>query len=309
MPSMNPTFVSLTTSTSGERKTDSVKLDRNIDLPPNSQVGANYNSTVRIGYKNTPRATGICISTDGLIVTARHLIIGMRGKENDAFDINQFYAEFPRPKNATPALPLQLVSELPRFQNPNDDIVIFQAPANQDPYPSSPFTTSLPQKHSNAYTISYPYGVSELTLGEVLDPSFQEAYNVAEETYGREKSNTNIFSRFIKEMVLTIGKANIGGIVSTNSINAGSSRGPLFNGNGEVCGITTSTIDNFIINMRKHFVKTFGIQPKHLPLNQIAVSQPIKRVTSLLEKLGANVQKILDGEPSGLNKKLKKWET
>lgn len=292
-------LAAITTKHSGGRIYSPIKQNPGA-IDSKSQLGATLGASVRITFNGIARASGISISPEGLIVTARHLIIGLRDK--GIFDLHGFQAHFPKPKGASLpksgvderasteeycSYPLILASEVPQRKDPSHDIVIFKLPESSEPYPSAEITTDRPEKREDVYSIGYPQGEVKVALGEVLDPDFREAYTTAKQ--GQKKQEGGFFwlvKKFMDEITFRVGEENIGTIITTNEIDSGNSGGGLFNSKGKLCGITTSTIDNFIVNMRRIFTSTFNIKPVKAPLSGITCSQPVSRLLDELKKIG-----------------------
>ena len=281
----------------------------------NSELAKVHFATVKLKNKGKKFSdggfgTGFVISSDGLIVTCKHVA---SKKFSDKVDDLQMIAYFPPGPNAS-------LKSLKEFYNSNghffttpvkilyksvienEDIAILKAPELKDSYDFLKITDEAPQVGEPVYTLGYPSREEKVSYGRVFVSSVIP--KLTKEEANRRLFTEASFFEVIKNMhqhfyALFVSKHQKGKIISNNNVSGGNSGSPLCKENLEVCGVIDSTVEN------KMFIRgSLKSISNHIPngehIKHLTFSTPLIPVFQFLEQLGVNIQKLLDGEPSGL---------
>ncbi len=218
-------------------------------------------------------------------------------------------------------LPVQIIAE-----SPGEDLMLARIvqPSENDPFSFLKITDTVPSSGDFVYSIGHPKAIKHnaLALGEVLDPNFNikkiedsiRAHGLilgglSNALGGGAKGGSlpgnalaGLSTAFAGVDLEALVKFMNGAVISTNNIDHGSSGGLLCNGAGEVVGVTYLGFlipfnDSFLL---KYAAGTLGFSAKQLPLSSLTGSVGMTKAIPFLEEHGVRVQKIRDGEPSGI---------
>lgn len=230
-------------------------------------------------------------------------------REDDTIDIKSY--------------PVRILAE-----SPSHDLMLCKVdiPEVQDPFPFVKVTDTLLAPGDLVYSIGHPGGIKHnaLALGEVLDPSFdvnklKDAANahalilngIANVLGGKGLNAGNMPADLAKGLSVMFAGIDVeslisfmnGAVVSTNNIAPGSSGGLLTDKNGEAVGVTylgalMQFNDTALV---KYAAGVLGFNTSKLPLSHITGSVGMnKKAIPFLRDYGVDIQRIRDGEPSGI---------
>ncbi len=215
-------------------------------------------------------------------------------------------------------VPVKILAE-----SPGEDLMLgkIDLPDPKDPYSFVRVTDSLPNTGDFVYSIGHPDLIKHnaLACGEVLDPSFDldkvrkslEAHATVLKGLGGLFGSKGIPAKGLSIGQLLIASRLAGldieeiqnffgsGLLSTNIIAKGSSGGLLANKDGEAVGLTYIGIGNDSL-ITKYIAGTLGLTPANHRLRTVTGSVSSKKAIPFLEAHGVNVQRVRDGEPSGI---------
>ena len=177
----------------------------------------------------------------------------------------------------------------------------------EDPYTFSPLSTLEPFYSELLYTIGnigYKKG-KWITTGEVIHPliSAQEC------TPQWGKQNDNPIGEIFQRAAHDYYKRFSGMTMVTSRYRRGQSGSPAFNQEHQIKGIVSvattmhvrrniseamlSRYDSFTLMKR-----LLGLTSEYLPIKRVSFLEPAIRTFSMLERIGVNVNDILEGKPS-----------
>lgn len=229
-------------------------------------------------------------------------------REEDTIDIKSY--------------PVRILAE-----SPSQDLMLCKVdiPETQDPFPFVKITDSLLTPGDLVYSIGHPGGIKHnaLALGEVLDPNFdvnklKEAASAhalilggIANVIGGKGINAKMPAEILKGLSVAFAGVDVeslinfmnGAVVSTNNIAPGSSGGLLTNRDGEGVGVTYLGAlmpfnDTALI---RYAAGVLGFNTRNLPLTHITGSVGMNtKAIPFLRDYGVDIQRIRDGEPSGV---------
>lgn len=213
-------------------------------------------------------------------------------------------------------------------ESPSHDLMLCKVdiPEVQDPFSFVKVTDTLLAPGDLVYSIGHPGGIKHnaLALGEVLDPSFdvnklKEAATahalilngIANVLGGKGLHAGNTPAEVAKALSVIFAGVDVetlinfmnGAVVSTNNIAPGSSGGLLTDKNGEAVGVTylgalMQFNDTALV---RYAAGVLGFNTRNLPLTHITGSVGMnKKAIPFLRDYGVDIQRIRDGEPSGV---------
>lgn len=272
-----------------------------------SELAKLHLAVVRLREKGKKRfngvSSGVVISSDRLVATARHAVPDI-WEERKGITAN---AEFQPPFKNPSFLDLKLegktheywfstpVKVLHRFIG--IDLAILKLPTLKDPYDFLPVTDSVPKSGGAVYTMGYPQCQKALTYGKVLIPSL--------ETPSLDSKPCNSFFDFLKSLYHISSRMvsmDQGIIISDNEGDKGNSGGLLSNESNEACGVIYAGIREG--RVLKGYINALRAYPQYMKINDVksvTLSHPMKHIIEFLESKSVNIQKMREGEPSGLS--------
>jgi len=181
----------------------------------------------------------------------------------------------------------------------NLDLALLKAPTLKDSYSFLPVTDTRFSEGQTVYTMGYPGGEEQLAYGQVILPRLDNPPQMQCNSFWDFVSAIWNFSASAAS--LDLGE---GAIVSDNQIEEGISGGLLSNESLEVSGVVLRGIHNegsvrrYLDAVLPYTNRSFDVHS----VRSIASSYPIRPIIEYLEKArGININKLRDGEPSGLS--------
>lgn len=321
MLSITPTSIQYKTSrTLAGLTTSAIRPHRRIKEPVDVSKGAVRDSgldselaklhlaVIRLREKGKKHfngvGSGVVISSDGLVVTARHVVPDIwderkgitASAEFQPPIVNPSFLDFKLEGKSIDYWFSTPVKILYRFIGL--DLALLKLPTLKEPYSFLPITDSLPKKDEPVYIMGYPQCQKKLAYGKVLVPSLEVPHasdsQQCKSSFEFLKSLPQIFSKIVS-MDQEV-------IISDNKSDKGNSGGLLSNENLEACGVTYGGLrEGYIL---KGYVKALRSYPQYKDVREVAevtFSHPMKHIIEYLESKGVNIQKMREGEPSKLS--------